>query len=259
MRRPHLINHLLIAGLLLSIGMPVESNETSRHLFEQANQYYNQSEYAPALESYQKILEMGYESGPLYYNIGNCYYKLGEVPQAILYYERAKKFMPRDEDLKSNLAIVQLSAVDKIVPSPDFILVQAYQTFLTFLPKKTQLMIVILAYLLLMTSLIIVILTRHPGLRYAGKKMIWVFGTVFIVFLSAHLLRLVEEKNTVEAIIMADKVEVMSAPTESGGVELFGLHAGTKVRLDQATGDWVEIILPDRKTGWVKQSILEVI
>lgn len=244
--------------IILLVGFSARA-ETNQSLFQQGNQLYNQSEFLRALEAYQKIEATDYENGPLYFNMGNCYYKLGQISKAILYYERARRFIPRDEDLKTNLAIAQLSVVDKIVPDTDFILVQAYHTFLTFLPKNIQLIAVITFYLILMLGWIIVILSQRSMARFIGNRMVWIFGILFTIISTAYLLRILDEKNRVEAIIMADKVEVMSAPSESSGVELFGLHAGTKVRLDQSSGDWVEIILSDRKTGWVKQNVLETI
>ncbi|MEJ2544928.1 MAG: hypothetical protein P8Y99_12750, partial [Calditrichaceae bacterium] len=45
-------------------------------VFDQGNQYYQKGKYELAVESYQKILDEGFESGPLYFNLGNAYYKL---------------------------------------------------------------------------------------------------------------------------------------------------------------------------------------
>jgi len=42
-------------------------------------------------------------------------------------------------------------------------------------------------------------------------------------------------------------------------MEVFSIHEGTRVRLDQKSGDWIEIILADGKVGWVKKDVLEVI
>lgn len=45
------------------------------------------------------------KSGELFYDIGNCYYQLGEYGSAVLYYYRALEFLPREEKIYTNLSI----------------------------------------------------------------------------------------------------------------------------------------------------------
>lgn len=229
------------------------------HLYEQGNQFYTEGKFNEALDTYQEIIRMGYENGPLYYNIGNCYYKLGDIGRAILFYERAKKLIPSDEDLKANLAIAQLSVVDQIEPSPDFILIQAANAFFHVIPKSLQFMLMLCSYVLFMAFVILLLLSRSPQSRRIAYRLVWVSGLVFVIITVSFTGRMLHEKKTSEAIILSEKVDVMSAPTSQGGVEAFSLHEGTKVRLDRSNEDWVEIVLPDRKVGWVKKDVLEAI
>ncbi|MFC1569787.1 tetratricopeptide repeat protein [bacterium] len=233
--------------------------DSRQHLYEQGNQFYTNGEFENALNAYQEILTMGYENGSLYFNIGNCYYKLGDIGHAILNYERAQKLIPSDEDLKANLSIARLSVVDQIEPVSDFIVIQAMHAFYFFLPKSTQLTLLLSGYGIFMASLILWLLSRSSLWRYVARRLIWIFGIVFVLLVISFTGRVIDERQTVEAVILADKVDVMSAPTAQGGVEVFGLHEGTKVRLDRSSEDWVEIVLPDRKVGWVKKEILEII
>jgi tetratricopeptide (TPR) repeat protein len=84
-------------------GAPVSKNKLQSQ-FYQANDFYEKGQFQSAVDSYQKLLESGYESGNLYYNLGNAYFKLGNKGQAILYYEKARRLIPSDADLKANLA-----------------------------------------------------------------------------------------------------------------------------------------------------------
>ena len=230
-----------------------------QNLFEQGNQYFQNQQYSEALTSYQKILDLKYESGPLYYNMGNCYYKLGNIGKAILYYERAQPLMPGDEDLKENLALANLSVVDKIEEPSQFILFSIRDFIIHLIPRNILLWVVAGCYLLTMFFLIVWIVGRRIVLRVVSMRMMIVTGIFFAVFGLALIGQIAERRNKIEAVIMIDKVDVMSAPAEIGGTEVFSLHEGTKVRIDQTKGDWVEIILPDRKAGWVKREMLEVI
>ena len=72
------------------------------YIFYKATAFYENAKYEEAITQYSLLLEQGLESGALYYNLGNCYLKKGELGRAILYYERAKRIIPRDSDLESN-------------------------------------------------------------------------------------------------------------------------------------------------------------
>ena len=241
---------------ILSIGLFADARQ---HLYEKGNQAYTNGQFEEALTAYQEILNMGYANGPLYYNIGNCYYKLGEIGKSILFYERARKRMPANDDLKANLAIARLSVVDQIEPNPDFILLQAMHAFLYLIPKPLQLTLTLCVYVLWMAALIVFLLSRSAFRQFIFRRLTWIFGILFLILVLSFMGRLVDEKRTVEAIILVDKVDVMSAPAVGGSETLFSLHEGTKVRCDRSTDEWVEIILPDRKVGWVKWDALEKI
>lgn len=226
--------------------------------FLEANQFYQEGNYLEAIESYQKILDEGYESGSVYFNMGNCYYKLQDIGHAILYYERARQLIPGDEDLKANLALVNLSVVDKIIPHSEFIVFRVVRGFIHIFPQSTLVGITIGTYIITIAFFVIWIVTRKGMLRLAGFHLSILFGILFLIFGLSLIGNVRESKTRIEAIILADKVDVLSAPSEEG-IEVFSLHEGTKVTIDQKTGEWREIVLADGKLGWVKQECLEII
>ncbi|SCA64023.1 Uncharacterized protein SCG7086_BO_00040 [Chlamydiales bacterium SCGC AG-110-P3] len=84
---------------------------------EAALQYYREGEVATnldqrenafneALAIYGELAEE-FPSGRVNFNLGNCYFQLGEYGWASLYYHRALKSLPRDEKVKQNLALAQ--------------------------------------------------------------------------------------------------------------------------------------------------------
>lgn len=88
--------------------------------FVKGNEYYKNEDYGAAIEEYQKIIDAGYESWEVYYNLGNAYFKERQLGRAILNFERAKKLSPKNEDLKYNLELVNLSIADRIQEIPRF-------------------------------------------------------------------------------------------------------------------------------------------
>ena len=71
--------------------------------FSSANAHYAKGDYAKAVENYVRVLDLVVENGEVYYNLGNCFLKLGRIGYAILCYEKAGRYMPGDSDLKANM------------------------------------------------------------------------------------------------------------------------------------------------------------
>jgi tetratricopeptide (TPR) repeat protein len=229
------------------------------YLFEEGNRLYQAGQYEQALEKYQKILSMGYENGSLYYNIGNCHYKLQNIGRCILNYERAKKFMPRDEDLNVNMILVNEAVVDQIEARQVFILFRLPEWMHAWIPRQVFLGLLIVVDLLFIGSIMIYILGRRYLLRMIGIRTAVFTGILLIIIGWIFLKGIMDEGRKQFAIILVDKVDVMSAPTDLGGAEVFSLHEGTKVYLDQSRDAWVEIVLSDGKAGWVRKEVLEII
>ena len=99
------------------VACPALSQDAKRddpnQLFYTGNHYYQARDYIKAVEEYVKLLDMGIENGNLYYNIGNGFLKLGKVGYAILCYEKARRLIPHDSDLKANLVYAR-SLIDEV-------------------------------------------------------------------------------------------------------------------------------------------------
>ena len=98
---------LAILFLYTGVSFGQEAAGDPHNLFFKGNSFYEKRDYEKAIEKYRKIVDLNMESGPLYYNIGNAYFKMGRIGYAILYYKKAHGLMPGDSDLRSNLAYAQ--------------------------------------------------------------------------------------------------------------------------------------------------------
>ncbi|MCJ7813377.1 tetratricopeptide repeat protein, partial [bacterium] len=147
--------------------------------FHEANQLYQEGNYSAAVESYQNILDTGYDSGSIYYNMGNCYYKMQNIGYAILYYERAKRLIPGDEDLKLNLTLANLAVVDKINPQPEFIVFRVIQRFIHLFTQSILVIIVMAFYLMTIFSLVVWIISKATILPQTGYRLSILFGILF--------------------------------------------------------------------------------
>ena len=244
--------------LILALVTGTARADQKSYLFEQGNEFYKKGQYEKAVKAYEEILQMGYASADLYYNLGNAYYKLGQYPKAILNYERALRLRPGDEDIQFNLKIAQLTVVDKIPQLPELFYVRYFRAFRDLFSVRSLTLLTLAFYFLLAIAAILWILARNDSLRRLGKAL-FAGALVACLLFSFTLVSKIRYLNrNVEAIVMVPEVQVLSAPGE-GGTEIFTIHQGLKVRIIEQSGQWYEIRLADGKTGWLKKSALETI
>jgi tetratricopeptide (TPR) repeat protein len=246
--------------VVLALWFPVagfgQSAEVLRR-FQLGNDFYRNGQYREAAEQYEGILALGYESPELYYNLGNCYYRLRQIGKSVLYLERARRLAPNDEDIAHNLEVVRLQVVDKIPEIPRLFIERALTSFRALLSVDGWAMGFLLLYVGAMAAIILRILFRKAVLRLWSGRFAVFFGALAVAA-GLFWVSSLRASRALYAVIMEPKVDVRSAPEENA-TEVFSLHEGSKVRIRKQVGDWCEIRLPDGKVGWVKESVLGVI
>jgi len=238
--------------LLLLVVLPLLSfgDNPVNQLFKKGNEQYAKAKYSEAIQSYQKILNGGYRSAAVYFNLGNAYYKTGDMPSALLYYEKAHKLTPGDDDVNFNIQLTDLKITDKIEPTPEFFITKWWHGFILFLSADTLSMLSVLLLMAGFSALIFYLFTNSLSLKkssfYAGiVLLICGIVTIFISNRQVHYFNLHHQ-----AIVFSSSVTVKSAPGEAAK-PLFVVHEGTKVDILQKNESWVEIELPNGNTGWV--------
>ncbi len=243
-----------VAFLLVPAG-----GRAQQGFFEEGNRRYQEGDYQGALESYLSIRDAGYESGELYYNIGNTYFKLGNLGRSIVNYERALKLMPRDDDARVNLELARSLAADEITPLPGFWLFRAIDWWVHALPRTWLLLVVAAAYLFGSAGIVAHVLGYGQLIVRWGRRLA-IAGGVMVGLLGINLAAVeLQIGEPLEAVVLTEEVLVQSAPSEDRSLQVFVIHEGTKVRIDQHSGEWAEIVLADGKVGWVKVGHLEII
>jgi tetratricopeptide (TPR) repeat protein len=257
---------LCLAVALLSSGPEALSAqevglrlEDPSEILLQGNDHYQEGRFQEALSAYEGILESGFESPDLYYNLGNAYFKLGDLGGSILNFEKALSLRPRDADTRANLGLARSLTVDEIEPLPRFWVLSLLSWWTEFLPRGGLILTVVLAYLLMATGLCVRILSRSPKPRELGTWVLAGSGIAFLLFGSTLLAREGFLGGSDRGVIMVEEVAVQSAPSNEGDLTLFHVHEGTTVRLDQRTEEWNEIVLEDGRVGWVPSGTMEII
>jgi hypothetical protein len=228
-------------------------------LFEEGNRLYQESDFAGAVNAYESVLSAGLESSDLYYNLANAYFKRGMLGRAILNYERALRLRPRDPDVRANLDLARSLTADEIDPLPRFWLFSLGSWWVSLLPKGALRIVVALTYLLVAGGLCLRILSRQEEAPRVGTWILAGSGVALLIFGVTLLAREEVLGGTEWGIILVEEVAVQSAPSEDDDLTLFHIHEGTKVRLDQRTADWSEVVLEDGRVGWVPSGGLEAV
>ena len=232
---------------------------TQVEFYQEGNRLYQEGDFEGALASYLRLVEAGFESGEVYYNIGNTYFKLGDVARSILYYERARRLLPGDEDVQANLDLARSLTVDEIEPLPRFWLFSAVQWWVGLLPRTLLIAVVAASYLVGTGVLLLLILKRGAQVAVWGRRIALASGVVFFLFGLNLAIREFELGQAQEAVVLQLQVDVLSAPLDDETLTIFTLHEGTKVRIDRLSEEWAEVALEDGRVGWVPVGVLETI
>jgi tetratricopeptide (TPR) repeat protein len=246
---------LMIISILATCFMVAESKDL-QDLLQTGNQYYLDGQYEMSVQSYQSIIDSGYSSAELYYNLGNAYYKSHDITMALVNYERARILKPNDREINHNLEIAREFVVDRIEVLPEFFLRRAYVGFVKIFDADIWALVSVITFGLALGLFLAYFFLHHLFFR---KLSFWA-SILFVVVAVSTLLFALQQNNLVtkhnQAIILTPSVTIKSSPDEDSGTDLFLLHEGTKVTISDDLGNWREVVLSDGNSGWLKETDL---
>jgi tetratricopeptide (TPR) repeat protein len=250
---------VLLIFVLFLLPVQISSGELIRkqdpdYIFYKATSLYEAERYDEAIAEYTLLLRRGFESGPLYYNLGNCYFKKGEKGEAILNYERARRINPHDSDLAANYAHAKsmVARDDSKTSSPGH-----RRIFDSLMASMTVDGLTVL--LSIIYNVFFLTLVGGWYLRSVKRRSIALLIALGVVFIAAGtaLYKKVDLIDA-EAIVIEERTEVKFEPFDRA-TNHSTLYEGTKVKVLVSKKDWVKIEGPGKKAGWVKAANIEKI
>ncbi len=241
---------------LLFIFLLITQTFFAQNSFKVANKLYQKGNFEAAITSYESILKSKKQSAELYYNLGNCYYKLNKVAPAIYNFEKALLLDPNDKDIQNNLRFAQKLQIDDIKEVPkvgfnklvqDFTAAYHYDTWAKMAVAFASLFLLFfLGYYFSKTTLL--------------KRIFFASMFLGLIAIVMSIAAAVFEKNTYEndkpAIVFSEIVPVKTEPKQDAP-DAFVLHEGTKVYVQEILENWKKIELSDGTKGWIEASAIK--
>ena len=249
-------------ALLLLAGLPFAAQAQTSYpdsLWNAGVEAYTNGDYAGALKDWQDVQATGLMSKELYYNLGNAYFKDGQLAPAILWYERALRRDPSDDDVRYNLEFARSLTQDRIEEVPEIIFEQWGHAICYLLPSNTWAVLGLLFLAAAVAMALLYLLGSTPGRRRVG---FFVGIVCFILSINGWDFaqwQMREARAQDQAIVMRPVTSVKSSPAAEGAKDLFILHEGTRVRILDNVGGFSNVELADGRQGWLPSSDVEVI
>jgi tetratricopeptide (TPR) repeat protein len=245
---------LLFAGCVFA---QEEKKEDPNKLFYVGNSLYEKRDYSKAVEEYLKVRDLGLESGNLYYNLGNSFFKLGKIGYAILNYERAHRMMPQDKDLKANLAyaksLVGTSSFE--LPSRNPVVSAVKEPFKDF---NLNALAVMALFFYLMAIGIAAFFMVNPFFAKRMWPVLVIFLAVFFISMAAFAIRYYDEDILKRGIVVQKEADCKYEPIDKSTL-FYKLQEGDAVVILNTRSGWCQIKRLDGKIAWVKKEAIEEI
>lgn len=255
----------LIYGLIIILSLvPMASHaldmpkDSINMLKAQADSAFASEDFPKAEEIYLQLAEQG-ECSAIYYNLGCTYYRQDNMAKAVLWFERALKLDPSDDDIRFNLTMARSKTVDRIIPRHEMFFVSAWKTLMHSQSVTEWAYSAIATFVVALFLIALYLYCSSVALRKIGFFGALVSLILCLLFnVLAYNLRNYNNTHTA-GIIMEPAVTVRSTPTSSG-TDLFVIHEGTRVEIvDNSMRDWAEVQIADGKVGWIEKNTYEAI
>lgn len=212
--------------------------------FDSANNLYYSGKFSEAVAAYENILDSGHKSVALYYNLGNAYFKSGQIGKAIAAYRDAEKLNPRDPDIRANLQFARNQ-----IQGP------------TLAPSRAQRLLgkltlnewtTLAAAALWFCFLLLAVRECRPTLKRPIRVYLSAAAIAMGLLIACVAISWSENRATKTAIVISRDVPVRKGPLEDAGAS-FTVHDGAELRVLDQNNDWLQVASDPSRIGWLRR------
>ena len=223
-----------------------------------ADTQYGKGNYQQAIADYNALLKQGVSSD-LYYNLGNAYYRVGDITQAIISYERALILSPGDNDIRYNLQFVRNKTVDKIMSKNEMFFVTWYRSVVNVMSVDSWARLSLFS---IVSVLVLALMFLFGGRIFVRKTGFYGASVMAVLFVLSNIFAYQQKQQFLNhnyAIVTASSAKVKKTPADNSE-DAFVIHEGTKVDIiDKTMKGWRCVEFEDGREGWIKTSQIEEI
>jgi tetratricopeptide (TPR) repeat protein len=246
---------VLALAVVLAAAAPLAAQPAAQpaaDVFKNASALYVEGKYDEAIKEYYKPIQEGYESGNLYYNLGNCFLKKNHLGYAILYYEKARRLIPADADLRANYDFAESLVKNRQGIAARPWLTRQLDKVFNPLTTATLTVLIVLFYVM-----IFAVLTAGIFIERIRKYSIMAISAAAVLLIISSYV-LYERVSAEQSVVLVEKVEARYEPFDKATV-FFTLYEGMKAEVIDSNGQWYKIRRPDGKAGWVQKNDIGLI
>jgi tetratricopeptide (TPR) repeat protein len=211
--------------------------------FDSANKLYEQGKFSEAAAAYQQMIESGTVSSAIYFNLGNAFFKSGQLGRAIAVYRNAEKIAPRDPDVRANLQFVRGRVQSPTLsPSP-------WQRWLTTLTLNEWALFAA-AVLWIWLALMAVIQLR-PAWKQSLRPLLWCGGLATLV-LGGCVGAAWSDNSAQTAIVVVQDAATHNGPLDEAPAGAT-VHDGAELTVLDTKSDWLQVRVDNQRVGWLKR------
>jgi tetratricopeptide (TPR) repeat protein len=239
---------ILFAATVLDLTVAPVTRAEADAAFAKANADFAAGKFPAAIASYESLVKDRQWNAPLFYDLGNAYFRTGDLGRAILNYERALALDPNQPEARANLLLVRDQA-RALELAPNW--VEERLDFLT--PNQ---------YVWLGAAAFWVAAAILCGLYFAGRRpVVWIFALLLSGTIAAGAAFAVYQFENGRAgrdvaIITSKDIQARLATAESAGTVLV-LPPGSEIKILSTRGAWIYAALPNDLRGWIPDSSAE--
>ncbi|MBR4682164.1 MAG: tetratricopeptide repeat protein [Elusimicrobiaceae bacterium] len=235
--------------LFLLVILCTGSISLAQPTLPQAEELYRQGKFSAALQAYEEILKNHPKDPFVYYNIGNCYFKMNSKGLAAANYYRAFELAPRDADIRHNLTLALASGGEKFVPSG--VPVVLHRAFFSLSLPELKGLVYLFAWGVCL--LLWVCLVRRKW------NLFTTFTLVVFLFAAGWLYARGRLSQEVRAVIAAPVAEIRSGPGKNFPASASAAQ-GHLLGIEDEKDAWYEVILKSQGVkGWIEKNAVEKI
>lgn len=227
----------------------------AQNSFESANNLYKNGKYEQAIVAYNTILSSKMQSSEVYFNLGNCYYKLNKVAPAIYNYEKALVLKPNDAQALNNLRFAQKRTVDEIKVIPKVGFAKLLRDFTSIYNYNTWGYITIGFSVLFLLAFLGYYFSQNSVVKRVFFFTIFLVIIALIISILAAIFERDQFKNDKPAIVFDEMVDIKKEP-QAASKTVIVVHEGAKLYVIETMNSWKKVQLTDGTEGWIEKSAI---